>query len=755
MYKKITLSAAAEVVAKFTNEKIAAFFEKNESIYPELAAEHIPVLAYRFYKDGKNMRHCYCPVCRNEWEEEDTPSYAWSRNREPHCKVCDNYALRNVVEKFTITAGKQLSVILEVNKTNGYIVFAYFTPSYTFDLNNKDITECLLAGNYDFLKGNFKKNIESFNATYAIFMLDKGIRIRQYSSDLYSPVSNDSYTKTRNLLESKLLNYNIEEAIELFKENGVEVAGKSVFGIIEDVCDEISNKKAKVAAKKERKPNEELVLYSSYEAKPIDEALMIKHGSSALNLLKTEIGSMRTFIRYCTECGEISEGPIENSAFTCPHCHTTNTLNRYYGSSRGQTASNSKEIELFEVMEETNDLIIRLVNVTQTLAINGDLSFKVQEIMRYYFTPKKILIFNCNGKTLTKGTVYDLDRNQWGSGATIIQSDEENKELIMASNLKYSGLAEAWGLTGLPPINGVGKHSRTSYLYLWYKRPCMEQLLKTGLSAAVKDVLNMSADNLYRYVDVNATSVYSILRITKPVFKIAREMNLDAHNILSLKRLWEFDNTLTAETFKKIKDLGAIDAICDIASRYNIPFVKIIDYIDSCYNNQCIQKSEAIRLWADYLRMAKDMTYRLDNKNTKFPQSLKKEHDRATFAYRVVQNEMNQKRFKEQAEENIKYEYSFDKLFVKVPRTPEEIIEEGTNQKHCVASYVNRVREGDTVVAFIRYKELPNDSYFTIEIKDDVVVQVKGYTNSAPTDKKLLEFLDKFAKAKNLKLRYH
>ena len=242
--------------------------------------------------------------------------------------------------------------------------------------------------------------------------------------------------------------------------------------------------------------------------------------------------------------------------------------------------------------------------------------------------------------------------------------------------------------------------------------------------------------------------------MTRFVFKIARANNLSLKMIMHCKNFWELDHTLTNETFNEIVQLGSTDTIYEISSRYNIPFAKIIEYVNSCYNYQCIEKPEALRIWRDYLRMAKDMTYRLDNKNTKFPSSLKKEHDKAIFAYRVLEDEKNRKRFIEQAKENEKYEYSYGKFFVKVPKTPEEIIEEGTNQKHCVASYVNRVREGDTVVAFIRYKEHPNDSYFTIEINDDVIVQVKGYTNCAPTDKTLLEFLTKFAVAKKLTLHY-
>jgi hypothetical protein len=251
------------------------------------------------------------------------------------------------------------------------------------------------------------------------------------------------------------------------------------------------------------------------------------------------------------------------------------------------------------------------------------------------------------------------------------------------------------------------------------------------------------------------TTVYEILDITKPVYMIAKAKNASPSDLALIKKLWTLEESLTQELYEEILEFRRTDLVVTIKERFNIPFKKTIEYINSCYDHQCIEKQDALTIWYDYLRMAKDMDYRLKDNTIKYPSSLKKDHDRAIFAYKVVQDEVNQKRFVENANRNMNlYEYSSGDFIIKVPMHPNEVIQEGNVQKHCVASYVNRIREGETAVCFARRKDDPDTAYFTIEVKDDTVVQVKGYCNCAPKDVEFIEFLRKWADKKKLRLRY-
>lgn len=773
MRKKLTLSEAAEKLHSYltVSEKLLEEIEASSSEIPEYPIENYPVISYRYMKDAVDMRHCYCPVCKNEWDEEyrSYSSYSWRRSSEKICPRCCNSALYdfNPSNMLHRSVG-DLLYIAEVNETQGYIVFLQLKMDYVYQTPSVDVSECVISGDYSFLKGSFVKNFKKIEVHPFIFMLDKGFRVMSkdsWNSKMLKNGSSDSDQKIRDLIyrynPDNLLSHNLPEALALLNTTWYSSTNKTtLFKVMEAIHKDIQTASEKAAAKRAVKPAEELKVYSEYEPEKLDlEAIAAEHGKSA-KLLINRYGNISEYIVYCANCKTVSKITITDSgrAFgDCPNCgEELDISGYYYGGAQGST-SDSYKFKRMELHRDTGDLLLRVFDVVQTFSIDKSVKYEVKEKIRVFYTPKKIICLNNNDGVYEKGTAYDMDVERWNEKDNLFQTKEEVTELISNSTMKYSGLAEAWGLVdGVDAIDIMGNINRSSYIYNWYKRPCMEQLIKTGLYKAATDVLKSDNDRIIGYgVSPKETNIYDILNITKPVFKIARRRNLGLYDINYLRRFWEFDHTITETIFDQIRNLGSMDAIFDIANRYNIPFVKIIEYIDSCYNNQCIERNEAIRLWADYLRMAKDMTYRLDNKNTKFPQSLKKEHDRATFSYKVVQDEMNRKRFVEQAKENQKYEYSFEKLMVKVPKTPEEIVEEGTNQKHCVASYVNRVREGDTVVAFIRYKETPNESYFTIEIKDDRIVQVRGYTNCAPTDPKLLEFLRKFATAKKLKLAYH
>ena len=61
---------------------------------------------------------------------------------------------------------------------------------------------------------------------------------------------------------------------------------------------------------------------------------------------------------------------------------------------------------------------------------------------------------------------------------------------------------------------------------------------------------------------------------------------------------------------------------------------------------------------------------------------------------------------------------------------PEDIISEGKSQKHCVATYVNKMSEGHCTICFIRKKDNIESSYYTVEISpDNHIVQVRGFAN--------------------------
>lgn len=67
-------------------------------------------------------------------------------------------------------------------------------------------------------------------------------------------------------------------------------------------------------------------------------------------------------------------------------------------------------------------------------------------------------------------------------------------------------------------------------------------------------------------------------------------------------------------------------------------------------------------------------------------------------------------------------------LFIRLPNRLEELKKEGEALHHCVGTYMERVRKGETMIFFIRRKEEPEKPYYTLEWHGKVV-QCRGSHN--------------------------
>lgn len=66
---------------------------------------------------------------------------------------------------------------------------------------------------------------------------------------------------------------------------------------------------------------------------------------------------------------------------------------------------------------------------------------------------------------------------------------------------------------------------------------------------------------------------------------------------------------------------------------------------------------------------------------------------------------------------------------IRVPEELDEITQEGINLHHCVGGYVDSHAHGNTNIIFLRKKDTPDESFYTIEVKNDQIVQIHGSHN--------------------------
>lgn len=146
----------------------------------------------------------------------------------------------------------------------------------------------------------------------------------------------------------------------------------------------------------------------------------------------------------------------------------------------------------------------------------------------------------------------------------------------------------------------------------------------------------------------------------------------------------------------------------------------------------------------------------LKDKTVRYPSSLKREHDRAMFKYKIIKDAEKEKFFKENCDEyGSKYAFEDESFSIITPKDMQDLFEEGRKLNHCVGSYADRIIEGKTCICFVRRKAQPEQPYFTIEVSpyEERVRQIHGLSNrlvDRTKENNLYKFLRLWAKKKSL-----
>lgn len=80
-------------------------------------------------------------------------------------------------------------------------------------------------------------------------------------------------------------------------------------------------------------------------------------------------------------------------------------------------------------------------------------------------------------------------------------------------------------------------------------------------------------------------------------------------------------------------------------------------------------------------------------------------------------------------------QFDFEKDGMKIiyPKSPDDVVKEGHALHHCVGNYVERVARHECVILFLRQCTDESKPFYTIEIRGNKPVQVRGVGNCAAT----------------------
>lgn len=268
-------------------------------------------------------------------------------------------------------------------------------------------------------------------------------------------------------------------------------------------------------------------------------------------------------------------------------------------------------------------------------------------------------------------------------------------------------------------------------------------------------------------MDTTKTKPHEILGVPKFMMPyIRQDTTINRHTIGEIRKaLKSVDGNKFREILDIVKDEGSIkdlanclENIMQIHIDYEYKNLKqlILYLFRGVRLTQGISKAnEATTLLRDYIRMSRALGLEYE----KYPKSLKKVHDVAQLNYNVINQSDKQKELFKLSVEKKSYqalEYIDEKqeYAIILPKTPQDIIDEGNELSHCVASYVNDVNNDKCKIVFLRDIEQQDAPLVTIEVRGYNIRQARGQGNRlvSPEQK---EFIKKWAEERKLFEAYY
>lgn len=309
-----------------------------------------------------------------------------------------------------------------------------------------------------------------------------------------------------------------------------------------------------------------------------------------------------------------------------------------------------------------------------------------------------------------------------------------------------------------------GKIYPVSYLLLWQKHPQVENLAVQGFGRYLSGVLGASIVTggsywhscpslcmslVDRYLNWHEVKPARLLGLTKAELWMAREcrpetllfvreqglrMNPDQLRLLDALGVWSFRALLKTDFHG-----------------YRVPLLRLLTYL---LRQRKLHPELRALCDAHYIRDYWNMVIRIYGRMEPavlYPRDLVASHDRFAAQIKDAEERGLNERI---ASQTVLWEslcFRDDRLGLMIfpARSQSDLVREGKELCHCVATYAKAVARGETSIFFIRHTDSPQIPFFTLEYCNGKVRQNRGYKNCPRTpevtafEAEWLEYIEK------------
>lgn len=402
-----------------------------------------------------------------------------------------------------------------------------------------------------------------------------------------------------------------------------------------------------------------------------------------------------------------------------------------------------------EACSEFRDEEVKALRTQQIVNVDGyaavitwvyQVYFERDEVQADEWLPVRANVINENGR-LRGFYFYD----KWEIDEVIDGLQETYEDCESLNETKIGGFVD----DELPELNGTtgektglkdyiekGGTFPDTYLMTWQEHKNIENLMKSDFGpifaevfdGTINDYIGYSyfptgsiASSFNEFIDYSENKPHKMLGMTRPEFAETCKYiktNKDFTDFIYLRSVTEI-SAAEFQHFNKLYGSTLLYSYCGKAS--DLSLEKIERYLIK----QNANNRTGFEMFLDY------HSFCAENGITDltFPRSLSQAHDRMSG----MKEFQNNKSFSVTLEKYKSLEWTDGELCIRLPRTPNELIDEGNTLRHCVGTYVNQHSEGNSVIFFVRHYRRPERSYYTLNINFSKFpareVQLHGYGN--------------------------
>lgn len=461
-------------------------------------------------------------------------------------------------------------------------------------------------------------------------------------------------------------------------------------------------------------------------------------------------GSKNT-LGICSACGReaMLPGIKQGNKIVCPHCRHELTAKP-----RSRRGACMFDRETFEVIQSMGDgrLIIRIIKAYYSYTADTP-------TIEIYENARQFIWRDAGNKICAEHYYYSHNSDiltNWKTGKRL--------EYIMGQyhfdgdtcgHLYTRNLPEA--LSGTPwqycTIADFYQHfhermQALPYLRAHLEHPRLEHLSKTGFYSIVSD---LAYHNNGKILDESQNRTHKILGVAAEDVPFLRDMDADLSILKTFREyagikdrqrllLWQMEHDVQHNILPILKYITVHKLI-----RYTERQFRCLCQRKDKYGKIRYQKmQDIVTEYRDYLETCHDLNYDMKNSFVLYPKDLQQSHDRVQKRFKIKENEQLLQDFKtavQDAEKRMAFEAGGMKIVV--PATPGELATEGNALHHCVGRYASNVAKKECMILFLRQCTDETKPFYTIEVRGQKIIQVRGIGNSLPTEE-VQRFIDKF-----------